>query len=58
MKKNSTDDVWVDANNIYIVYHFNGLEELEIEADENTEFIMTRLTQNINEELKPEEIED
>ena len=37
MEKNSWTDVWLDQNGYYIIYSFDGLEYLSIEADEGTE---------------------
>ena len=37
VEKNSWTDVWLDNNGHYIIYNFNGLELLSIEADEGTE---------------------
>ena len=34
--KNSTTDVWIDDKDHIIIYNLQGLEKLEIEADENT----------------------
>jgi hypothetical protein len=34
--KNSTTDIWIDDKDHIIVYNLQGLEKLEIEADEGT----------------------
>ena len=39
LEKDSSTDVWTDKEKHYVIYHFDGLESIEIEGDTNTEVI-------------------
>ena len=44
IQENSQTDVWENNSSQLVIYNFNGIENIEIEADEGTDLMMYRQT--------------